>query len=233
MAVDIQLPNIKSMDTAGQIAEVKSYLYQMVQQLNWALNAIEAGSTDKVVLPESVSSAASPEETAFNTFNSIKSLIIKSADIITAYEEAFDKKFRGEYLAKSEFGTYLDKSLLDLEISPSAIKQSFDDIQSVNSSLINVRAYINTGALYTDEGGEPVYGVEVGQRTEKDGKEVFNTFARFIPNRLSFFSASGDEVAYISDYKLYITEAQVIGNVILGQYIIETANGIAFKWIGG
>ena len=84
MAVDIQLPNIKSMDTAGQVVEVKSYLYQMVQQLNWALNAIEAGSTDKVVLPESVSSAASPEETAFNTFNSIKSLIIKSADIITA-----------------------------------------------------------------------------------------------------------------------------------------------------
>ena len=233
MAVDIQLPNIKSMDTAGQVAEVKSYLYQMVQQLNWALNAIEAGSTDKVVLPESVSSAASPEETAFNTFNSIKSLIIKSADIITAYEEAFDKKFRGEYLAKSEFGTYLDKSLLDLEISPSAIKQSFEDIQSVNKSLIDVHAYINTGALYTDEGGEPVYGVEVGQRTEKDGKEVFNTFARFIANRLSFFSASGDEVAYISDYKLYITEAQLIGNAILGQYIIETANGIAFKWIGG
>ena len=245
MSVDIQLPNIKSTDTAGQIAEVKSYLYQMVQQLNWALNAIGAGSTDIVVLPESMSDAASPEETAFNTFNSIKSLIIKSADIISAYEETFNQKFSGEFLARSEFGTYLNDSLLELEISPNAIKQSFEDIQSITnqdgtgkldeigSSLIAVHAHIKTGALYTDEGGEPVYGVEVGQRTKKNGKEVFNKFARFTANRLSFYDANGNEVAYISDYKLYITHAQVLGNLTLGKYVIDTTDGIAFRWIGG
>ena len=74
--------------------------------------------------------------------------------------------------------------------------------------------------------------MEVGQTTEVNGEELFNKFARFTSSRLSFYDANGSEVAYISDYKLYITNAQILGNLYLGSYILDTTNGIAFIWNG-
>ena len=97
--------------------------------------------------------------------------------------------------------------------------------------MVAVNANIRTGLLYYDN-GTPVYGVEVGQRTQLNGTEVFNKYARFISNRLSFYDQGGNEVSYISDYKLYITNAVVTGNLQVGGYMLDTGKGLGFKWIG-
>ena len=80
--IDIRLPNITAATPDGQMKQMQSYMHQLVQQLNWALNTIDeavAGNTSSVVMSKQ-SEDISPEEAA-NAFNSIKSLIIKSADI--------------------------------------------------------------------------------------------------------------------------------------------------------
>ena len=41
--IDIRLPNITADTEAEQIAQIKSYLHQLVQQLNWALSVLESG----------------------------------------------------------------------------------------------------------------------------------------------------------------------------------------------
>jgi len=41
--IDIRLPNITADSEAEQIAQIKSYLHQLVQQLNWALSVLESG----------------------------------------------------------------------------------------------------------------------------------------------------------------------------------------------
>lgn len=238
--VDIRLPNINGKTTEQQMAQIRSYLYQMVEQLNWALNTID---TDNMTENRNIVVSKSDSMTeleAQSTFNAIKSLIIKSADIVTAYQEEFNKTFSGEYVAKSDFGTYMNTTMQELDISPDAIKQSFTDIQTIesdvdgiNDALVDVTAHIKTGKLYEDDDGSPVYGVEVGQKDIVDGVEVFNKYARFTSSRLSFYDQNGTEVSYISDYKLYITNVVITGNIWIGKYVMDTSIGIAFKWIGG
>lgn len=238
--VDIRLPNINGKTTEQQMAQIRSYLYQMVEQLNWALNTIDTDNMteNRNIVVSKSDSMTEPE--AQSTFNAIKSLIIKSADIVTAYQEEFNKTFSGEYVAKSDFGTYMNTTMQELDISPDAIKQSFTDIQTIesdvdgiNDALVDVTAHIKTGKLYEDDDGSPVYGVEVGQKDIVDGVEVFNKYARFTSSRLSFYDQNGTEVSYISDYKLYITNVVIMGNLWIGKYVMDTSIGIAFKWIGG
>jgi hypothetical protein len=68
---------------------------------------------------------------------------------------------------------------------------------------------------------------------EVDGEEVFNKYARFISDRLSFYDQNDNEVAYISDYKLYITHLHVTESISHGGFVTDTSDGIAIKWEGG
>ena len=77
-----------------------------------------------------------------------------------------------------------------------------------------------------------MHGLEIGQTSTIDGEEVFNKFARFTAGRLSFYDQNGYEVAYISDYKIYITHAEVTGSLKIGGYLIDTSKGLTFKWVG-
>lgn len=241
MTIDIRLPAINTQGSAeAQIGQMRSYMYQLVEQLNWALSTLESGiSEGKADRIEVAGSAAMSEKDAQNTFNSIKSMIIKSADIVNAYYEEINKVLVGEYVAQSDFGVFSEQTNSQISANSSAITQFYTDIQQITSTiaeiddaLISVNAHIKTGILDYASDGTPVYGVEVGQKTEKDGEEVFNKFARFTSDRLSFYDQNGNEVSYISDYRLYITNAVIKGNLQLGGYILDTANGIAFKWVG-
>ena len=111
------------------------------------------------------------------------------------------------------------------------LQQIITDIDNLEHRLIDVNAYINSGLLYTDDAGVPIYGLEVGQRNVIDGAEVFNKYARFISNRLSFYDENDTEVAYVSDYKLYITNAEITGSLKLGRYVIDTSDGLIIKWV--
>lgn len=277
MSIDIRLPQITDTTEKGQIAQIKSYLFQLAEQLQWGLKNVDTSNNTTVVtptpsslLPES-SILASPEA----TFSSIKALIIKSAEIVDAYYEEINKKLVGEYVAQSEFGTFTESTAQDIDANSTSIDLAYthlqeirtgvdsslnnlsDDIgqldtkmqkantdmtaeihalktelEALNFSLIEVKANIRSGLLYTDADGIPVYGLEVGQKNVIDGVEVFNKFARFTAGRLTFYDQNGAEVAYISDYKLYITHAEVTGTLKLGGYLVDTTNGLTFKWVG-
>jgi hypothetical protein len=62
--------------------------------------------------------AQAREESAETTFNSLKALIIKSADIVNAYYEEINTRLSGVYVAESDFGTYVEET--DLKISRSS-----------------------------------------------------------------------------------------------------------------
>ena len=259
--IDIRLPNITATDPASQMSEVRSYLYQMVEQLNWALNTLDTGSVtangNTAVISNSNGNAGDGGGTmsseVLENFGSLKSLIIKTSEALNSEIGSLDEtirgvyadmesqqsKFDGLYYAKSDFGEFLENYNQVLSIDPTKVEQAYNDTQilhteteSLRDAIVATRANIRTGILYYDDDSVPIYGVEVGQTTEVNGEELFNKFARFTSSRLSFYDANGSEVAYISDYKLYITNAQVLGNLYLGSYILDTTNGIAFIWNG-
>lgn len=227
--MELRYPKITAQDATGQLQQIQSYMHQLVEQLNWAFATVTVSATgNQNNTPVSTGSAGMTADEAKATFNAIKSLIIKSADIIEVYREKIGTMLAGEYVAQSEYGTFVEQTNQAIEATSTSIEQFYTDMQqiitdieSVEHTLIEVNAHIKSGLLYYDEAGAPVYGLEIGQRTEIDGEEVFKKYARFTAEKLSFFSGSGAEVAYISDKKLYITHVEVIGSFSLG-HLVDT-----------
>jgi hypothetical protein len=241
MGLDLRLPNITATTEREQLVQIKSYLYQLASQLQWALNTIETPSSSQQVVNQTPRNviAQAKEESAEVTFNSLKALIIKSADIVNAYYEEINTRLSGVYVAESDFGTYIEETNQTIRESSTGIERNFTniqkiitDIENLNFSFAESQAHIRSGILYYDEDELPVYGLEIGQRNKIDGEEVFNKYARFTSDRLSFYDQNDTEIAYISDYKLHINHAEVLGTLKIGGYLIDTTKGLTFKWVG-
>lgn len=237
MSIDIRLPNINGKSDREQLAQVRSYLYQLAEQLQFALNTLEISTGNAVVSQPKPIASAKIDEAA--TFNAIKSLIIKSADIVDAYSDTISKRLGGEYVATSDFGTFKEKTAQDIAANATSIESMYSniqeilsDIQNLESTLISVNAYIRSGLLYTDDSGVPIYGVEIGQKNKVDGVEVFSKYAQFTSDRLSFFDSNDIEVAYISDYKLYITHVVITGTLTGNSFRMDFTKGFRLKYVG-
>lgn len=239
MSVNIRLPNITATTAEGKLLQVQSYMYQLVEQLNWALKTIETGD-QTVVLQKGKRTSADDKNSSIATFNDIKGLIIKSADIVNAYYEEINRKLSGLYVAQSDFGTFKQETEKTTKETSESIEDLYKNIQEITSEtipgfeqrIIDVTANIKSGLLYYNDEGIPVYGLEIGQNNVVDGVETFDKFARFTSDRLSFYDANDTEVAYISDFKLVITDAEILGNLKLGGYVLDTSDGLALRWEG-
>lgn len=237
MSYNISFPNISSASEREKIEQIRSYLYQLAEQLNWALNSIES-ETKEFQQASQAEKEEITETEAQATFNSVKALIIKSADIVEAYYDQINEKFAGEYVARSDFGTYTERTNQEIIKNSSGVEQLFTNLQEIitnienlEHSIIEVNAHIKSGLLYKDNKGVPIYGLEIGQINDVDGVEVFNKYARFTSDRLSFYDKNDTEVAYISDYKLYITNVHITGTLTLGRFEYDTSDGIVCRWV--
>ena len=306
MGIDFRYPNITGTTEREQLTQVKGYLIQLVDQLQWAMNNISS-STATASSVQTVPASRLNTSASQVSFNTLKPLIIKSAEIVEAYYEEINKKLQGLYVAQSDFGTFQEQTAQAIESNSTSVTQAFTSIQSIetnlqetkgdvssnivslynevgsldtalqgvkagvdtnlqgltdevgrldtaideakndisadlqelrkvidsiNYSLVEVSAYIRSGVLYYDENETPVYGLEIGQTNVIDGEKVFNKFARYTSDRLSFYDQNGTEVAYISDYKIHITHAEVIEAIKLGGYLIDASRGFTIKWVG-
>lgn len=250
MTIDIRFPQITETSVEGQLRQLKSCLIQYSEKLNWALNTLEKNTNDVVVQYQSQSSSkasqeANPEEMA-STFSALKGYIIKSADIVNAYSEEITKRLEGIYTAEATFpdgsaAAYIEKTSNDIKANSDSITQNYKVIQELITDLdarvknITSDGYIKSGVLrYIAEGdfeGAPLIGIEVGQTITEDGQEVFNKFSRMTASGLEFYDRD-TKVAYITGYKLYITNAHITGSLFLGGYELDTSDGIMFLWEG-
>lgn len=235
MNIDLRPLNLTATTPEAKIAQIQSYLVQFVSQLQYALYSIEEQEKEYVERIENKQKEITPEKEAESTFNSIKSLIIKSADIVNAYSEEINRELSGLYVAQSDFGIYSQETSRRIEANSQYTKDVFVNVQKISSSLseigdvvIETNKYIKSGELDTDEENRAIVGIEVGETN--DG--VFSRYARFTSERLSFFNSNGIEIAYVSGQKLYITEAEITGNLTLGKYEIDTSDGLIFRWAG-
>ncbi len=271
--IDIRLPNISAEDEKEQLLQMRSYLYQLAQQLNWAFSTVSSGSASgQTVLPSMQGGNDAGGNNRINpqkTFAALKDLIIKSADIVEAYYDKINAKLEGLYVAQSDFGIYAEQTANEINANSTGIEQLYENNRTIVTTVdvlegnvrstsedvgrnskeisslaaevgelyaqtIKTRAYVKTGLLYEDSSGIPVYGLEIGQTNDVNGVNVFSKFARFSADRLSFYDRNDTEVAYISDYRLYITNAEITGALTLtGRFKIYYRGGLAFQWIGG
>lgn len=231
MGFDFRMPAIAGTDRE-QLQQIRSYLIQFIPQLQWALNSIYASSSSGYIPPEKERAAqTAPAATidAETAFDVLKPLIIKSADIVTAYYDVINTRLSSVYVAESSFGTYTEK-VDKLETQTAAFtKTTYEKFEGIESALgdfqKSISGYIKTGILDDD-----VIGVEIGQYDEDGGK----AFARFTSNKLSFYDSNGYELAYISNYKLYINNAEIKVSLKVGGIVQKVlSNGdVVEKWEG-
>ena len=227
-------PNITGDTDKKQLQQLKSYLYQLVEQLNNASPAQTGG----VVATDTASQTgrADPGE----SFAALKGLIVKSADIVDAYCEKMEKKLSGIYVAQSAFGDYIRKTENVITANATSAEQSYSHLQQIITDLQTreqeTKAYIRTGLLYyagPDESlpeGTPVYGVEVGQQTEG----AFQGFGRFTAYGMTFYDESGAPAAQITQGKLKIPHAVVEGSFTAGGFCDEVLpdGSLVTRWQG-
>ena len=145
--MDFRLPNIHGSDKE-QLAQMKSYLYQLVGDLQWALDNVSAGSQSVVVQTRSgaVVPSASHSTDIETTFGALKPLIIKSADIVKAYYEEIDSllNLEGSYVADSDFGKFVQNTKLQLSATSDNITQNYTNIQTITTNLGTVTTNLGT-----------------------------------------------------------------------------------------
>lgn len=242
MGIELRMPSITGTERE-QLSQIRSYLYQFIPQLEWALNHMDSSVASNYVAPQAprVTTQQTFSFDAKVAFNDLKPLIIKSADIVQAYYDEISKQLNGLYVAESDFGKFIEQTEQSLSQSSTNIEQAFEnlqqiitDIENLNFTLAEVNAHIKSGLLYYDDNGIPVYGIEIGQKNTLDGEAVFKKFARFTADRLSFYDQNDTEIAYISDYKLYIRNVEITSSYKIGGYVdTVTANGgVVTKWVG-
>lgn len=220
-----------------------TYLCAMAQQLNLAEEQL------RETLPAAVSRGLdlAKRTDLQDQYQNLKALVVKSADTVRAEMDRLAAELTGSYLAKSDFGSYVEQLSLYLEANPDAITQYYKFAADLRGDLDRVDAdfetwrtetggYIRTGIVAWD-GDTPVYGVAVGQDLtthEVDGETAVDQRqfrSTFTANRLSFWQDE-TEVAYISDNRLYIRAAEVLDSLSLGSWQISTAGGLAVQWNG-
>ena len=235
--------------TASQIAARQySYLFQMAQQLNLALEALESGAATQGQGGVQQSPAGNAVAALQQQYETLRSQIIKTAEQVEKTTEALTAKLEEEYVAQSQFGTYVQRLSAYLEANPEALTQYYgfwSDLQAnveavdaaFNHYRVDTQGYIRTG-IVSYEGDTPVYGVAVGQNLtarEVDGETVVeqNNFrAVFTARRLGFWQ-DDTEIAYLSDNRLYITDITVLSGLNVGQWRMDSTSGLAFQWMGG
>ncbi len=236
-----------------QLMQQYSYLLQMSQQLNLTLGQLEelGGSAGTASARRQAARYSGTEETkaAQEQYETLRSMIVKTAEQVKKTTEELTAKLEEEYVASSDFGGYVAKLSAYLEANPEAVTQYYSffsdlqaNVEAVDAAFAHYRVdtegYIRTGIVYYDS-EVPIYGVAVGQgltAKEVDGQRVVeqNNFrAVFTATRLSFWQ-DATEVAYVSNNRLYITNITVLGGIGIGQWSVEAAEGgLAFRWIGG
>jgi hypothetical protein len=244
MGTNIRYPDINGKSTPEQISQLKSYLHQLVGELNFALGSIESGGASFVDAKGSpVSPPTDEKDDPVSTFNGIKALIIKSADIVNAYYAKIDSllKLSGDYVAEATFpegaAKFIEQTNQNISANSKSIEAAFknnqkieSEVESMGSFLRDINAWVKIGLLDESDG---VYGLEIGQRSEVNGVEVFNKYARFTSNKLSFYDSNDNEVAYISDRRLYITHIEVIGSFKIGSFVdsVLSDGSVVTRWV--
>jgi hypothetical protein len=133
-------------------------------------------------------------------------------------------------------------------VSEQTAKEINNHFEALDKFKNDTTANIKTGLLgYTeDDTPIPIYGIEIGQQTENaEGEKVFDKYARFTSDKLSFYDQSSNEVASIGDEKMTISHVEIVGNLTSkrddygsfkqGKFVDTTrADGtIVSKWVGG
>ena len=240
-----------------QLRDLSSYLFRLSEMLNVALNSLTAGSYNSATGTQptkSGSTAVQPDDAAVASYNELRGLINNTSIYVHSEIDRISTELERQYVAISDdWGTFQENISSSIEATAEGIVQSYGydaEIQTLHEEAagfsaykISTEGYIRQGFIDYDENNIPIVGIAIGQGLTSSTVTVNGVEYQKIDSTAScaFYTASkvsfrinGQEVAYVSNRKLYIGDVEITGSVVLGgKWLIGTSNGLSIKWIGG
>ncbi len=240
-----QPPSLKG-DERAQLEQMYRYLYKMSEQLNTALAV-----TDKEyqIVVQTKSGSAPGSESPITPqldaqYRELRSLIIKTADIVNQQMDKTIKQLNGKFEAiSSEWGTFEQNIERKIVETAEATIDSFDYsekihgiektvLNGVTSYAIESLGYIKRGIIGFDDENFPIYGIAVGtelkeKTVEKDGKtyqqiDTTKRIATYTSDAITFWR-NDVAIARFSGDELYVTRAEITQQIRLGDWFFSVA----------
>ena len=231
-----------------QLEQIKEHLFIRTQELNHNLEMTTAEGIWRQTLeavqpssPESNELDYDEEMMRRGEYVSLKGLILKAATEVIKYETKVTKEYNAEFLAKSEFGEYVEKTKLVIDENSKNITETYDYATQIKTAgkttqdaldahkqkyddyTTKLDGYIKRGIL-DDTTSSPIFGMEIGYwestftYNDKTYPNNNPSKIRITPDRIGFYNGSKDsklyEVAYISEQAFYFPEAHITGGSI-------------------
>jgi len=233
-------PPILSGTEKDQLTQLQRYLNAMSEKLNTALMSISIEQMDTET--QQVIRTAGGEK-AESQYNALKSLIIKSAEIVRNEMEEIRTELNGEIeYVSSEFGTLTQSMQNDIAANAQGISQNItwiETLQTLEGQSADFRtrmeSHIFAGILgYDPDTGNPITGISIGENiTNNDGTEnVSQRTATFTPTRLSFY-LNQTEVAYFANNVFHIANGEILKNLKIGNHTWQVLAGGALALVAG
>ncbi len=248
MSTVIEMPPLL---VGNDVQILYSYLYRMAEQLNVALEEMQAGGGSPSVWAEpSVNGKMSSEDQAVR--DELKALIVNTAETIHREMDRLETVLRSDYAAMSnQWGVYKEQMHNTITATAEGIVQQYGftaDIESLEAQAsdfaqyrISTEGFIRQGFVERNEAGVPIIGIAIGQgltgvETVVDGQSVLEldetqSCAFYTAERVSF-RIGGREVAYLSNRRLYVEDVEVTAGLRLGQWLLDGRDGLMVKYIG-
>lgn len=257
MTVNTIAPPLLSGSERQQIQQLRDYLFAIHKQLATAMNNLDVSNFSEGTMAQIAAAAGNvggvTREALSQQAATLKSLIVRTADVVYEEMDRLTVELESKYLAVSDFGEYAETVSTNITATAAAVEQMiqyYSEVQAaqgeVSAALQNyitrTEGYIRYG-IVDWEGTVPLFGIAIGQAIETDGTYTVdgvaydvidkkNFLSIFTAKKLSFYQGE-TEVAYVSNEKLYITSANILGTIELGgKWRLEHGGGFSLKWIG-
>ena len=251
MSIKIETPPVLSGAAEAQLRQVYVYLFRLSEHLNLALAQLESGSVTDTASADGGTAAVG---TAAKTYNELRALIVNTAAIVRREMDTLETRLHGEYEAVStQWGTFREE--IDTVITETAhdvvreygYDAAIETLESKTAGFetyrLKTEGFIRQGFVEYDDSGLPILGIAIGQDLSGstvtiDGVayEQFDkgqSCAFYTAEKVSF-RINGQEVAYVSNRRLYIGDVDITGSAVLaGQWMLNAAKGFTLKWVGG
>lgn len=234
--------------------ELYSYLYRLSEALNVALTQVEQqiSTESKAAAMEAAGGAGNSQS---ESAESLKALIVNTAEIVRTEMDVMQTELHGQYTAlSSQFGAYEKNLSATITATAEGILQQYgydsrlDALDNKAAGFeryqIHTEGFIRQGFIDYDASGAPVIGIAIGQNLRSttvtiEGQELeqldsAQSCAFYTADRVSF-RIGGNEVAYVSNRKLYILAAQITGSLTIGEWLFthDDISGLVVRYTGG
>ena len=258
MSGNIRYPNITAQDQQGKLLQMQSYLHQLVDQLNFSLQAIGNGVNTPVAGQGTNTASKEPtaaEKQLLDSVNNLKSLIIKSANSVRAEMDVLETELQSTYVATSDFGTFQEDILTRLTSTAATLDQAISYYAELNALVegnaeafgqyvIETEGYIRQGIIGYG-GAVPTIGIAIGQDLtvlkNADGTVATDTLDGRVYEKIDTssnmsiwtpdklaFYVNGVEIAYFSNGALYAGNIIVNGKLYLSHNKWEISHANGF-----